>query len=41
LPPLGWNGTRASLPQLEQMALNISRAPRAAPVVEPPGPYEL
>jgi hypothetical protein len=31
LSPLGWNGTWASLPQLEQVALNISRAPRLPP----------
>jgi len=28
LSPLGWNGTWASLPQLEHVALNISRGPR-------------
>jgi hypothetical protein len=29
LSPLGWKGTLASWPQLEQVALNISRSPRA------------
>src|SRR5205823_14172775 len=28
---LGWNGTCASLPQLEHVALNISRCPRPPP----------
>jgi hypothetical protein len=44
LSPLGWNGTWASWPQLEHVALNISRAPRAPPPDEypppPPPPYE-
>jgi hypothetical protein len=35
LSPLGWNGTRASWPQLAQVALNISRGPRLYP---PPPP---
>jgi len=29
--PLGWNGTWAGCPQLEQVAVNISRAARPPP----------
>jgi len=31
LSPRGWKGTRASLPQLEQVALYIWRGPRSPP----------
>jgi hypothetical protein len=31
LSPRGWNGTRASPPQLLQTAVNISRGPPPAP----------
>jgi hypothetical protein len=39
LSVLGWNGTFASWPQLEQVALNISRGARP-PSDEYPPPYE-
>jgi hypothetical protein len=31
LSPRGWKGTRASLPQLEHVALYIWRGPRSPP----------
>ena len=34
LSPLGWKGTWASWPQLEHVALNISRVPRPPPPPE-------
>jgi hypothetical protein len=35
LSPLGWNGTRASWPHVEHVAVNISRAPPPPELYEP------
>jgi hypothetical protein len=37
---LGWNGTFASWPQLEHVALNISRSPRLEEYPPPPLLYD-